>query len=92
MTLWRRSMQRWGLPSHPAFWRSLHGGGWLFEGSVQFGAVVPIAAKIAPVRFGARALIHSGRAAATCSLRPACDARPVPDDLISFQKRGSLAD
>jgi hypothetical protein len=49
-------------------------GGWLQVGTapgagsrraLPFNAVVPIAAKTAPVRFGARAPIHSGRAVRT---------------------------
>jgi hypothetical protein len=37
--------------------------------ALQFNAVVSIAAKIAPVRFGARAPIHTGRAVRTCRRR-----------------------
>ena len=51
-------------------------GGWLQVGTapgagsrraLPFNAVVPIAAKTAPVRFGARASIHSGRAVSNTS-------------------------
>jgi hypothetical protein len=39
--------------------------GRFFKAPIRFNAVVSIAAKIAPVRFGARAPIHAGRAVPT---------------------------